>query len=106
MRFIEPFPQFTEMLLKPGEQISWNFYKDRKKENDIFIESLRKYSLENNLMSPISQKEILESIGVEELTTDMTPNYAPHPIDGLKPEYNEKIYNLFVTSIKEMITRQ
>ena len=99
IRFIEPLPQFTEMLLK-HEGISPSYeYEERLEQNKLFIYYLTKYSNEANLMGPILQKGIYESVGHYEFTTDMTHNKAPHPVDGLKDEYNEKIYQFFMGEI-------
>ena len=99
IRFIEPLPQFTEMLLK-HEGISPSYeYEDRLKQNNLFIESLRKYSDEAGLMGPILQKGIYETVGHNEFTPEMTHTKAPHPVDGLKDEYNEKIYEFFIGEI-------
>ena len=103
IRFIEPLPQFTEMLLK-YEGISPSYeYVDRLEQNKGFIESLRKYSKEAGLMPPISQEQIFEAVGTQELVPSMTHTKAPHPVDGLKDEYMEKIYQLFVDESKKAL---
>lgn len=103
IRFIEPLPQFVETIMKYEGLHEKYSYEERLEQNEAFIESLRKYCKENNLMSPVSQKDIYDAIGENKLTASMTHNFAPHPVDGLKPEYNKKIYDLFIKSIEEMI---
>ena len=99
IRFIEPLPQFTEMLLK-YEGISPSYeYEERLEQNKLFLYYLREYSNRENLMSPVSQTKIYEVTQRKEFTPDMTHNKAPHPVDGLKDVYNEKIYNLFIEEI-------
>ena len=93
---IEPLPQFTEMLLK-YEGISPHYtYEQRLEQNKKFLDSLRAYAYEAGITDFIYQSEILECLGVSELTPSMTHNKAPHPVDGLQDEYNEKILSLFI----------
>lgn len=93
---IEPLPQFTEMLLK-HEGISPYFtYEQRLNQNRKFLDSLHKYAKKAGITNFIFQSEILNALGVKQLTPDMTHNKAPHPVDGLKDEYNIKILNLFI----------
>ena len=99
IRFIEPLPQFTEMLLK-YEGISPSYeYQERLEQNKLFLHYLTKYSQLANLMPPVSQIKIYQATGKKQFTPDMTHDKAPHPVDGLKDEYNEKIYNLFIEEI-------
>ena len=103
LRFIEPLPQFTEMLLK-YEGISESYeYKDRLEQNNKFIAELRKYCDEKNIMKPVSQDDIYRVCGVTEFIPSMTHNKAPHPVDGLQDEYHEKIYNLFIEEIEKTL---
>jgi hypothetical protein len=96
IRFIEPLPQFTEMLLKyEGIHPSYS-YDDRQNINKEFVDSLRKYSNLHGLQQPVSQESICDSIGLYKFTTDLTPKDLPHPSDSLEPKYMKKIYNLFV----------
>lgn len=96
IRFIEPLPQFTEMLLKyEGIHPSYS-YEERLEQNKIFIESLRKYSEEYGLQKPISQDDIYKAVGVQEFTTDLTPQNTSHPVDALTSDHMNKIYNLFI----------
>lgn len=93
---VEPLPQFTEMLLK-YEGISPHYtYEQRLYQNYEFLESLHVYAEEAGINNFILQSEILECLSVSELTPSMTHNKAPHPVDGLKDEYNKKILNLFI----------
>jgi len=92
---IEPLPQFTEMLLK-YEGISPHYtYEQRLYQNHDFLESLHFYAEEAGIKNFILQSEILHCLGVTELTPSMTHTKAPHPVDGLKDEYNKKILDLF-----------
>lgn len=100
---IEPLPQFTEMLLK-YEGISPSYtYEQRLNQNKLFLESLHKYASEAGITNFIKQSEILEAIGEPELTPSMTHTKAPHPVDGLKDEYNKKIFLLFEKYAKKII---
>lgn len=93
---IEPLPQFTEMLLK-YEGISPHYtYEQRLYQNNDFLESLHMCAGEAGITDFIFQSEILECLGVTELIPSMTHTKAPHPVDGLKDEYNKKILDLFI----------
>jgi hypothetical protein len=101
--FIEPLPQFTEMLLKhPGISPEYT-WEDRMQENDLFIKHLNENIKNHGLPAPITQKEIYEAVERDKFTTDMTHLKAHHPVDGLKDEYNKKIYNLFMKRINEFL---
>lgn len=103
IKLIEPLPQFTEMLLK-YEGISPTYtYEERQQQNKEFLEALEKYCIEAGFEESIKQQEILDACGVEKFETYMTHNDAPHPVDGLKPEYNKKIYELFERKAKEAL---
>ncbi len=100
---IEPLPQFTEMLLK-YEGISPSYtYEERLNQNKLFLESLHKYAEEAGITHFITQDDIRQAIGSEELTPSMTHTKAPHPVDGLKDEYNNKIFLLFEKHAKQLI---
>lgn len=100
---IEPLPQFTEMLLK-YEGISPSYtYEQRLEQNSLFLDSLHKYAAEAGITYFITQEEIKDAIGEKELTPSMTHTKAPHPVDGLKDEYNKKIFLLFESSAKKII---
>ena len=97
IRFIEPLPQFTEMLLK-FEGISPSYtYADRSEQNQKFVDSLRKYSLEYGLEKPISQDQIKEAVGFYEFEPKHTIKDRPHPTDALEKKYMSKIYDLFIS---------
>jgi hypothetical protein len=99
---IEPLPQFTEMLLK-YEGISPSYtYEERLAQNSLFIESMHKYALQAGIVNFITQDDILDAIGEKELTPSMTHTKAPHPVDGLKDEYNQKIFLLFERYAKNL----
>jgi hypothetical protein len=92
---IEPLPQFTEMLLK-YEGISPSYtYEERLEQNKLFLESMYKYAKIAGIENFITQDEIYNAIGSTKLTPEMSHNKAPHPVDGLKDEYNKKILELF-----------
>ncbi len=92
---IEPLPQFTEMLLK-YEGISPSYtYEQRLNQNKLFLESMHRYAEEAGIRHFITQDEIKNAIGKMELTPEMTHTKAPHPVDGLKDEYNQRIFLLF-----------
>jgi hypothetical protein len=100
--FIEPLPQFTEMLLK-YEGISPSYtYEERLLQNKEFIYYLNQEIKSKNLLSPITQEEILNAVGVTEFTTDLTPKDRPHPVDSLTPELMKKIYDLFIKRFEMM----
>jgi hypothetical protein len=100
---IEPLPQFTEMLLK-YEGISPSYtYEERLNQNKLFIESLHKYASDAGITHFITQDDIKKAIGSDELTPAMTHTKAPHPVDGLKDEYNQNIFFLFERYAKKII---
>jgi len=100
---IEPLPQFTEMLLK-YEGISPSYtYGERLNQNKLFIESLHKYASDAGITNFITQDDIRKAIGSDELTPAMTHTKAPHPVDGLKDEYNQNIFFLFERYAKKII---
>ena len=93
---IEPLPQFTEMLLKyDGISPSYT-YEQRLEQNRKFLDSMHVYAHEAGIVDFIFQSEILECLEVTELIPSMTHTKAPHPVDGLKDEYNKKILDLFI----------
>ena len=100
---IEPLPQFTEMMLK-YEGISPHYtYQQRLNQNKKFLDSLHKYAHDAGITNFIFQSQILDAVGVKELTPDMTHNKAHHPVDGLKDEYNSKILDLFIKKSLELL---
>jgi hypothetical protein len=100
---IEPLPQFTEMILKYEGISSHYTYQQRLNQNKKFLDSLHKYAHDAGITNFIFQSEILDAVGVKELTPDMTHNKAPHPVDGLKDEYNSKILDLFIKKSLELL---
>lgn len=100
---IEPLPQFTEMLLKYEGISPYYTHEERLEQNKLFLNYLYKYCKEFDIKILITQKEILDAIGHRELTPNMTHDFAPHPVDGLKPEYNKKIFNLFENKVTEIL---
>jgi hypothetical protein len=92
---IEPLPQFTEMLLKHEGISPYYTHEQRIDQNREFLAALHKYASEAGFEIIITQQDILDALEVPELTPSMTHTDAPHPVDGLKPEYMEKIWKLF-----------
>ena len=96
IQLIEPLPQFTEMHLK-HEGISPSYtYEERQFINKLFVDTLNEYAVKHGMLTPITQQEIKDAIGFQELTLECVHSVAPHPQDSLKPELWEKIYNLFI----------
>lgn len=96
LQFIEPLPQFTEMLLK-YEGISPSYtYEERQQQNKEFCEALRKYAAEYGLEKVVTQQQIHDVLGNIEFTADITPKDRPHPVDCLPQELNAPIYDLFI----------
>ena len=103
IKFIEPLPQFYQMLLKyEGISPSYTF-EERQMGNIEFLNALEKYRIEAGFEESIRQQEILDVLGVDQLDESMTHTDAPHPVDGLKPEYMKKIWDLFERKAKESI---
>jgi hypothetical protein len=103
IKFIEPLPQFTEMLLK-FEGISESFsYEARQEANKAFIDALSKECKDRGLLEPITQEAMYSALGRHEFTTDMTHDKAPHPVDGLDDQYNEILYHLFVGEAEKVL---
>ena len=100
---IEPLPQFTEMLLKYEGISPYYTHEERLEQNKKFLTSLHKHAKEAGITNFIYQSEILECLGVRELTPSMTHTKAPHPVDGLKDEFNSKILDLFVGKAKQIL---
>ncbi len=100
---IEPLPQFTEMMLKYEGISPYYTHEERIDQNRLVISNLHKYAKEAGFEIIITQKDILEAVGVPELTPSMTHTNAPHPVDGLRPEYMEKIWNLFSEKLTNIV---
>lgn len=97
--FIEPFPQFKQTIVMPNEPSRTFSYKDRKEQNDIFIEYLNKEKFKRkNIVNIITQKEILKALGMEELdiSNAKLDDFSDFPLDGLKQEYYKNILDLFL----------
>lgn len=99
---IEPLPQFTEMLLKHEGISPYYTHEQRIDQNREFLAALHKHAKEAGFEIVITQQDILDALGVPELTPSMTHTDAPHPVDGLKPEHMEKIWNLFVEKLNPL----
>jgi hypothetical protein len=96
IKFIEPLPQFTEMLMKYEGFNPYYSYEDRLEQSNDFIKELRAYCLSRGLPEPVPQQKIYDLVGVSEFTPDLAPKDRPHPVDALLDPYYSKIYNLFV----------
>jgi hypothetical protein len=96
---IEPLPQFTEMLLKFEGISPYYTHEQRLEQNREVVNALHKYGKEAGYEVVITQQDILNALGVPELTPSMTHTDAPHPVDGLKPEHTAKIWDLFAEKL-------
>lgn len=99
---IEPLPQFTEMLLKHEGISPYYTHEQRIDQNREFLAALHKYAAEAGFEIVITQQDILKAVGAVELIPTMTHTDAPHPVDGLKPEYMAKIWNLFAEKLSPL----
>lgn len=103
--FVDPLPQFDKMYLK-YEGISPEYtYDQREEQNKDFMFYLKKYAAEHGCPEPISQEDILNAIGVESLDDRVLRKIAPHPVDSLSEEYNERLYNFFISTIDKRIEK-
>jgi hypothetical protein len=96
---IEPHPQFKDSIFMQGENIPVVSYRNRKEQNDLLCQAIRKYSAEFGIDKVITQDQILEAIGLEEITKNEMAGYYKEPNDGLDPKYVEKIYQLILSNI-------
>lgn len=103
---IEPLPQFTEMMLKNVVISPYYTHEERLEQNKEFLKHLHIMCKNNDIPIIITQKEILECLGVRELTPSMTHKNAPHPVDGLKEEFNEKLFNLFKSKAEKILNNE
>lgn len=101
--FIEPLPQFTEMLLKYEGISPYYTSEQRIDQNRLVLANLHKYAKEAGYKVVITQKDILEALNVPELTPSMTHAGAPHPVDGLTPDHMEKIWKLFSEKLTNIV---
>jgi len=99
---IEPLPQFTEMLLKHEGISPYYTHEQRLNQNKLFLSALHKYAKEAGFEIVITQQDILDALGVPELTPSMTHTDAPHPVDGLHPDHMVKIWNLFAEKLSPL----
>lgn len=96
--FAEPFPQFKQTIVFPNEPRDTFLYKDRKNQNDIFIKCLNEEIKKRNLLPSISQQEILNCLGMDELSVEnaeLDPK-GGYPLDGLEGHYYKNIFKLFL----------
>lgn len=99
---IEPLPQFTEMLLKHEGISPYYTHEQRLNQNKQVLSSLHKYAKEAGYEIIITQQDILDALGVPELTPSMTHTDAPHPVDGLHPDHMIKIWDLFAKKLSPL----
>ena len=100
---IEPLPQFTEMLLKHEGISPYYTIIQRIDQNREFLAALHKYADEAGFEIIITQQDILDALGVPELTPSMTHTDAPHPVDGLHPEHMVKVWKLFSDKLTNIV---
>jgi hypothetical protein len=77
------------------EDVEEYSYADRMTQNDLFCAALFHYASAHGL-EIITQKQILECIGVDQLTIEHANSNDIHTVDGLKEEYTKKIYNMLI----------
>ena len=99
---IEPLPQFTEMLLKHEGISPYYTHEQRLNQNKLVLSALHKYAKEAGYEIVITQQDILDALGVPELTPSMTHTDAPHPVDGLHPDHMVKIWKLFAEKLSPL----
>ena len=100
---IEPLPQFTEMLLKHEGISPYYTIIQRIDQNREFLAALHKYADEAGFEIIITQQDILDALGVPELTPSITHTDAPHPVDGLHPEHMVKVWKLFSDKLTNIV---
>lgn len=89
--FIEPFPQYEETIYVSEQSDPTNVripysYEERRKQEILFINALHKACMENGLEAPITQSEIVKSLGVEKITTHISQIFENKPADHLKTD--------------------
>jgi hypothetical protein len=105
VRFIEPFPQFD--FLGTHNYIETYNYKEKIYWNNLFIKYLHKYSDLAGLMKPVSQSIVYKALETDKIDRKFARlggevhNYTL--IDGLKSEYNYKVYQALIPEIKETL---
>lgn len=92
---LEPHPQFLENMILSWEDVEEYSYADRMIQNDLFSAALFHYAGLHGL-EVITQKQILECIGVDQLTIRHANSNHIHVVDGLKEEYTKKIYDMLI----------
>jgi hypothetical protein len=102
IQIIEPLPQFKEILLKSDNLSPKYSYEERLEQNNEFVKYLNEYIQDHNMLNPITQQEIKDTIGIQELREEHAANWAPHPQDSLKNEYWKMIYDLFISRANEV----
>jgi hypothetical protein len=96
---IEPHPQFVDNIFMSTEKLPVVEYKERKEQNDLLCEALNKYAKDFGITKVITQKEMLDAMGLKEITLKETADYHPIPTDGLDMKYINDIYNLILSYI-------
>ena len=64
-------------------------------QNNEFCAALKEYGSAKGLQV-ISQQDILDAIGLQELTLEASDKTKDHDIDGLNNDLNKKIYEMFL----------
>lgn len=91
----EPLPQFKENIIPYWEEVDEFSYEDRMQQNNEFCAALKEYGSAKGLQV-ISQQDILDAIGLQELTLEASDKTKDHDIDGLNNDLNKKIYEMFL----------
>lgn len=105
IQIVEPLPQFREFLLK-SENLSPKYtYEERLEQNYEFCKYLNQYIEDYGMLKPITQQEIKDAIGIQELTAEHAATWAPHPQDSLKEEYWQMVYDLFISRANEVYSQ-
>lgn len=98
VRFMEPLPQFLDMLMKEKGLHEEYSFEQRLEQNNKVIAAIKKYSKAFGLQDPITQEQIFKAVGLtqDQLTADKTPQVGFHPVDTFQQKYMSKIYDLII----------
>lgn len=105
VRFIEPFPQFD--VLGTHNYLEAYSYEVKAHQSNMFIELLHQYSDKAGLMPPVSQSIVYDAVGEKRLTKKHAKQGGEYHdftlLDGLKPEYNKKVYFNLIKEIQRAV---
>jgi hypothetical protein len=96
---MDPHPQFIDNLFIDSENIKIVEYQDRKNQNDYLCKALHEHAPVFGINQIITQDQVLNAIGLKEITKNESASYFPAPHDGLDQIYIESIYNLILDAI-------